>query len=267
LTLSKIKTYKKLNQPKYRHQLDLALAEGINSVENIIRFCPEAIREVYCDEANQQIIQRISSLTKLNKYPFYYVSRDKIDRISKNTGGVLVIFKVTKLQTKMAQRLDDMIVQPLQNKTVLVLYNISDPGNLGTIIRAAAAFGVNKIFLTSNSVDEFNPKVIRASAGTIFFMPIIRCEINPLIKSLQTSNYCILAAALNSKATKLNKADLQYQKTAFIFGSEAHGLPINILNNVNKIIYIPIQQSVESLNLAGSVYAILSLKQFLTFNS
>ena len=143
---------------------------------------------------------------------------------------------------------------------VLCLESISDPGNLGTIIRTAAWFGVDSIFLSSDSVDRFNPKVVRSSAGTIFRIHIFELsDLNEFFKTAAENGFTIIATTPHG-GTSIYQYDFP-AKSIILFGSEANGLSDDILSNSDITVSIPSKGSGESLNLAISCGIVLGMME------
>jgi len=131
----------------------------------------------------------------------------------------------------------------------IVCYNISDPGNLGSLFRSAAAFSIKNIICIGGA-SPLNQKVIQASAGTIHLLNVYQMAENELFK--QAKNTEIIALSLNGKPLE----SVEKNKNRFlVIGNEAHGLPQTILDHCSKTITIPMDSSVESLNaaVAGSI--------------
>ena len=127
----------------------------------------------------------------------------------------------------------------------VVLENIQDPGNLGTIIRTADAFGAKAVFVSAESADIYSEKVIRSTMGSIFHLPVItNTNINDLISSLKTSKIPIVAATLNGKDTKIPAT------SALFIGNEASGLSAKTQESSDICIKIEMAGKAESLNAA-----------------
>ncbi len=143
-------------------------------------------------------------------------------------------------------------------KNILCLESISDPGNLGSILRTAAWFGVDSVFLSSDSVDRFNPKVVRSSAGAIFQLPIIlKSDLNDILNSAAENGFKRIATAPIG-GTSIYEFEFP-TKSLIIFGSEANGLTDDILSNSDITISIPSSGMGESLNLAISCGIVLGM--------
>ena len=137
----------------------------------------------------------------------------------------------------------------------LLLESVRDPGNLGTIIRSAAAFGVAQIVLSADCADLYNPRVIRAAMGTLFHMPVlIAQDIVGVIKALSHRGR-VYAAALDESAKQLGELSFG-EADAVVVGNEGHGLSAAVLAACTDKVYIPMAAGVESLN-AGVAASVL----------
>lgn len=130
----------------------------------------------------------------------------------------------------------------------IVLDGISDPGNLGTIIRCADAFGVEKIYLSDACADVYNPKTFRAAMGSVFRVPTERGDIPAKITELKKNGYSVYAAMLDENA--LRAEDIRKGgRTAFVIGNEGHGVSDEVRNACDGSVFIPMREdSAESLN-------------------
>lgn len=124
-----------------------------------------------------------------------------------------------------------------------VLVDVADPGNAGTIVRVADAMGADAVVFAGDSVDPHNGKCVRASAGSIFHLPIVVQDSG--FEALQT-----LATAADGEVDLDDADELLARPTAWLFGNEAHGLPADVLAKADHRIRIPIHGRAESLNLA-----------------
>lgn len=140
---------------------------------------------------------------------------------------------------------------------LLLLDDVRDPGNLGTILRSSDAFGFNGIILSQNSVDIYNPKVIRATQGAIFRVNIVRCEITSMISSLQAKGVKVYAADLAGEYLHNTQAA---ESMAFVLGNEALGISNEVKALVDNLLTIEMTGDSESLNV--SVAASIIMYQF-----
>ncbi len=143
----------------------------------------------------------------------------------------------------------------IKGHPVVYLEQISDPGNLGTIIRTADASGAGTILLGDGSVDAYSPKVVRSSAGSVFNVPIIQnVETEETLSQLRDLGYQLYAADMQGESFQF--ADSK-QKHAWVFGNEAHGLSEMARGLVDETFSIPIYGKAESLNLSVAAGVVL----------
>ena len=134
-------------------------------------------------------------------------------------------------------------------KLVVALTEVRDPGNAGSVIRVADAAGAHGVVMSNDSVDLFNPKVVRASVGSIFHLPIsVGQDLAETVSTARDAGMQILAADANG-VSLYRGVDL-VKPTMWIFGNEAWGIPAEVLDLVDAVVSIPIYGHAESLNLA-----------------
>ena len=139
---------------------------------------------------------------------------------------------------------------------VPLLVEVRDPGNAGTILRSADASGAGAVVFTRSSVDVYNPKTVRATAGSLFHLPVIReVEADDAVSALRENGFRVLAAAADGRDSVYD-ADLIGQ-VAIMFGNEARGLPPEIRSLADGTIRVPIEGAAESLNLAAAATVVL----------
>ena len=129
---------------------------------------------------------------------------------------------------------------------------VQDPGNLGTLVRTAAAFGLGGLILTSDCADLCHPKTVRGSMGTVFDMPVVTVD-DPAaaVRCLREQGYAVYGTALDREAQPLDKLDLP-DKTCFLLGNEGHGLPEELLSECSGKVFIPMTNRAESLNVSAA---------------
>lgn len=150
--------------------------------------------------------------------------------------------------------LDDLLEsERLQVGPIVVLAGLQDPGNLGTILRSAEAFGSAGVVLGEGTVSPFNSKVVRASAGSVFRLPVVHThgksaagKLGEVSEKLRSQGVRLIATS-SHKGTPLDQSDLS-GKTAIFFGNEGAGLPRDVMAKMDEFISIPHTEQVESLN-------------------
>ena len=139
------------------------------------------------------------------------------------------------------------------NGNIIILDNLQDPGNLGTIIRSSVAFNIDTIIISDTSVDLYNPKVVRATEGMIFNLNIIRRNLEEIIPVLKNLGYKIVGTDVNEGNDVRN---ISKENVAIIIGNEGSGMSENIKKLCDEFINIKINKSCESLN-AGVAASII----------
>lgn len=219
-TNEKVKRAFKLRQEKYREQYQLFLAEGRFDLEMALKY--HAVVEVFtCQEI------------KLDEtIPQYIVSEEIIQKLSSSSTPQGIVF-VCKMFNHHHRTMDKIVY----------LDGISDPGNMGTIIRTALAFGYDGVVYSPGSVSMYNPKVIASSKGAIFALPVLEGN----LASFQSTHH-IYASVVDEKAVDIR--DIYAQKPfVLVIGSEARGVSTQTLALAEKLIYIPIS-NIDSINAA-----------------
>lgn len=137
----------------------------------------------------------------------------------------------------------------------IVLENVQDPGNVGTVIRTANAFGIDAVILTGDCADLYNPKTVRSTMGAIFRQQVISCDLDELMPILSQNGLPLYGAALTDKAVSILDVDVKHAAVAV--GSEGRGLSERLLGLCHKPVIIPMQPDSESLNAAVAASVIM----------
>jgi TrmH family RNA methyltransferase len=140
----------------------------------------------------------------------------------------------------------DAVLAKSQTGPLLAIAGVRDPGNLGTILRSAEAFGATGAILGEGTVSPFNSKVVRASAGSVFRLPTVRTQLAAAIASMRKQGLCLVATS-SHKGTPLPEAKLAGSFVVFI-GAEGAGLPRDLISEMDEVVTIPQSPKVESLN-------------------
>ena len=140
-------------------------------------------------------------------------------------------------------------------RLVVVLANVRDPGNAGTVLRTADAAGADGVIFADASVDPYNSKCVRSSAGSLFHLPIVLgVSVSEVAAELRDAGLTLLAAdgSASQRLDDLERASRLDQPTAWLFGNEAWGLPAELLGFADEAVAVPIYGRAESLNLAAA---------------
>lgn len=230
---NRIKEIVKLHQKKYRDEQGLFIAEGFKVLEEIVQSNIEIV-EIFALKTTD-----ISEV----KRPITIVDETTMKKIS-TTDSVCEILTIAK------KKKNDIKSFCKLNKLAL-LDSISDPGNLGTIIRSAAAFNIDGIILFGNCVDLYSPKVIRSATGNFFKIPIIQIRNkDELIENFKS--HTKIATSLSKENNIKVKDCAKIDKFIIILGSEATGLCDDLTKISDNNIRLEMNKDVESLNLSVS---------------
>lgn len=221
---------------KFRQSEVRFVVEGVKPVEELLIHATAFVEKVYYTadvHLNKSLIpQGVEA---------YEVSEKDLKSISnlKNPQGVLAV----------AEFLD---IQPKSKGLTLVLDNIQDPGNLGTIIRSAEWFGVKEIVCSKETVDVYNPKVVQAAMGSVFRMPISYVDLKEYLGQTDLPKYGALLEGENVYTANLDHEGI------LIMGNEGKGITPEIINCITHPITIPKMGEGESLNVSIASAVLLS---------
>ena len=138
---------------------------------------------------------------------------------------------------------------------ILVLEDLQDPGNLGTIIRSSVAFNVDTIIVSNNTVDIYNDKVLRSSEGMLFHINIIKRDVSNILDELHNNGYTLYGTKVDG-GTNIKEIEVS-EKFAIIMGNEGAGVSDDTLDKCDKYLYIPMNNNCESLNVGVATSIIL----------
>jgi RNA methyltransferase, TrmH family len=230
----------KLQRHVGRRRANRFLAEGPNLVG------AAAARGLVCEVfATESAAERHASLLDGRQWPVHLVT----DRAAKALSDTVTPVGLVAVCDMPATRLQDVLAG--SPRLIAVAVEIGEPGNAGTLIRIADAMGAAAVVLAGNSVDPYNGKCLRASAGSIFSVPVVvASEAHEAVAALRAAGLRLLATTVDGEMP-LDQADLS-APTAWLFGPEAHGLPAEIAAAADHRVRIPMSGGAESLNVAAA---------------
>lgn len=234
-----VKGFAKLKQKQARSETGLFLLEGPQGLRELDPGWADLV--LVTDAAADKLEVELDRIARLG-VRIERATDAVVDKISDTSSpqGVIAICR---------QRLAPPATLTHVN-LVAVLENPSDPGNLGAVIRAADAAGADAVAVVQPSVDLFNPKVVRATAGSIFHIPLISFEsIEDAVAQAKTWGTQVLGASADGVDIRSEALNLK-DKTTWFFGNEAHGLSRQAREAVDAVVSLPIFGAAESLNLA-----------------
>ena len=229
----RIKNYIKLKDRKYRKKTKTFIVEGMHLV---LEACKENLVEELIVE--KDVVLPID-------LPTVYVTNEIINKISEmeSPSNVMALCRMKDCE--------------LSGDRILMLDDVQDPGNLGTIIRSAAAFNVDTIVLSPNTVDIYNPKVIRATQGMVFHSNIVTKELIPVIDELKQNEIPIYGTNVNYGIDIRDLKDKDRKKYCLIMGNEGNGVSEEVLDKCDTYFYINMNEKVESLNVGVATSILL----------
>jgi TrmH family RNA methyltransferase len=230
----------KLQRHVGRRRANRFLAEGPNLVG------AAAARGLVCEVfATESAAERHASLLDGRQWPVHLVT----DRAAKALSDTVTPVGLVAVCDMPATRLQDVLAG--SPRLIAVAVEIGEPGNAGTLIRIADAMGAAAVVLAGNSVDPYNGKCLRASAGSIFSVPVVvASQAHEAVAALRAAGLRLLATTVDGEMP-LDQADLS-APTAWLFGPEAHGLPAEIAAAADHRVRIPMSGGAESLNVAAA---------------
>ena len=220
----KIKKLLKLQKKKYRDLEDMYLVEGYHLVEEAYK--AGVLLEVF--QLDEEILFDVSTT----------IVSDMVMKKLATTDTPTNIIGVCRKKH----------YDQIKGNHILLLDEIQDPGNLGTIIRSAVAFGVDMILLSENTVDLYNSKVLRATQGLYCHIPIMSVVAKESIISLKEMGYVICGTDVLGGEDLYNIDKKEFEKYCLIMGNEGNGVRLEIKEMCDKNLYIPMKNQVESLN-------------------
>lgn len=225
------------------------LIEGPQAVREAVRFIPDAITDLYADtDVANPAIADIVREAEASAVRTFAASADVMRAISSDCQGIAAVAELP-----LARSSDQLAATIADGRLVMCLPQISDPGNLGTLIRIADAAGANAVIIGSGSVELTNPKVIRSSVGSVFHLPIITdTEFADAAEQLRAAGYVVIGADGHASQELPHVAALQRDRRAWVFGNEAHGLSEAERSACDELAKVPLRGHAESLNVAAA---------------
>ena len=241
-----------LDQKKARDKEELFRLDGVKLTCEAIKkgldiFCIvmlENAADAVCDKARSLYGVDVSSLdTRIiiaNESVFERLTDEKAPE-----GMICVARYMKNIHRKISDYSDN---DAFNGENILMLESVRDPSNIGAIIRSAAAFSVDRIIMSADCADIYNPKTLRASMGNLLSLKIDRVDnITSAINHIQNNGIMVYAAALYENSLKLGKSEFA-KNSAVIIGNEGHGLSREVIDACHDTVYIPMADGVESLN-------------------
>lgn len=241
-----------LSKKDVRADTGLFLLEGPQAVREAIEYRPELLRELY-------VTPTAAARYALDDAPVdtWFVTEQVLDTMADTVTPQGVVAVCQQFPTSVREVFPDPGAVGREDRgglpgIVAILEQVRDPGNAGTIIRAADAAGADAVVLTGRSVDPYNPKVVRSTTGSLFHVPVsVGVSLEDAVARAKALGYTVLAADVSGDDLPDVRADGMLDgPTAWVFGNEARGLTSEDLALVDRAVKVPIYGKAESMNLA-----------------
>jgi TrmH family RNA methyltransferase len=250
LSKSELKSIRSLHRKKYRDENGLYIAEGLKIVEEAMKNQPGSIDRIYITSRMHELLPSPSFMDTFEKIILDQTDYNRISML-KTPQGVMAIMKQKTYQPPPVSQLKDL---------TLVLDQIADPGNFGTIIRMADWFGIGHVICSHNTVECYNPKVVQASMGAIFRTEISYTSLCLYLNEVKGIEHAsIYGTSLNGK--NIYQTDLAFPSIV-VMGNETRGISDEVAALLDTQLYIPnysrMSEKTESLNVSVATAVICS---------
>lgn len=245
ISKSKLKEVRKLNQKKFREENRLFIIEG----EKLITEALNSDWNIHFVIATDEFLSKISSQNILNKLNFkntviFRVTKSELEKIS----DTVTAQGIAAVMEQKSFDISKSVLFTKKQSFIVALDNISDAGNLGTIIRNCDWFKVDAVLLGEGTVELYNPKVVRSTMGSIFHLPIYpEVNLEKEIQEFKRNSFKIYSTVIDGSPLEETKFS---KKSILILGSESHGVKYHLNKLADETISIKNYGSAESLNVA-----------------
>ena len=233
-----IKHIKKLKDKKYRDESNEYIIEGIKLIEEAVKEQAKIKKIIVCENTTKTYEIPTHIMLEIAKYECIYVTDKIFNLITQvtNPQGIMAIIEKNSKENEIDYTQD----------IILVLDDVQDPGNLGTILRTADSIGLNQIVVSKGTADAFNSKVVRSTMGAIFRIKII--ETQDLIRTIKQMKKHHFKLMVTSLQTENSIYDINFNKKIIVIGNEANGVSKEIQDMADEKAKIPMLGRTESLN-------------------
>lgn len=225
----------KLRDKKYRDETGEYFFEGIKLFSEAV-FCGVSLSRVFVTEA---AILKYSAALEKTEADIFTVPESVYEKITLENApqGVFTVAYMN-------------VPEHAETGLIMMLDCVADPGNVGTVIRCADAFGAEAVYLGEGCADLYNPKTVRAAMGSVFRVPAVSVKLTEKIKELVLSGYSVYTAMLEKSSVSPDTL-LKGARLAFVVGNEGHGVSDKVRNECTGSVFIPMRENgAESLNAA-----------------
>ena len=253
----RVKQVRRLLQKAERVETGLFVLEGPQAVREALACRPELVTDLYITPTALERHTDLGDLAFAADLEVQFATEEAIEAMADTRTPQGVVAVCRQFPASIRSLFDD------GPRLIAILEEVRDPGNAGTIIRAADAAGADAVVLTGRAVDLYNPKVVRATTGSLFHLPIaVDVDVESTVARARDAGLQVLAADVSGDdLTDLDRAALA-APTAWLFGNEARGLPDETLALADRVVRVPIYGRAESMNLSTAASVVLYASAF-----
>ncbi len=240
----RVRAVAKLTKRSARQETGLFLLEGPQAAREVLAYRPETLVEMYATPTAMERHPAIRDAARDAGIDVQFTTEAVLDAMADTVTpqGIVAVARQSPTSVR-----DVFAASP---RLVAICEEVRDPGNLGTIIRAADAAGADAVVLTGRTVDPYNPKVVRATTGSLFHLPVaVGVDLAVAVEHAHGAGLRVIAADVGGQDF-LASRQLLSEPTAWLFGNEARGLDEVALSHADTALRLPIYGAAESLNLA-----------------
>ena len=242
-----IKHIKKLKDKKYRDECNEYIIEGVKLIEEAVNENAKIKKVIICESTTNTYEIPTPITLEIAKYECIYVTEKIFNSITQvtNPQGIMAIIEKTSQENEI----------DFSQDIIVMLDNVQDPGNLGTILRTIDSVGLNQVIVSKETVDGYNSKVVRSTMGAIFRVKIIEVDSLPeTIKMIRKHHFKLLVTSLQ---TENSIFDIDYNKKIIVIGNESNGVSKEIQDMADEKAKIPMLGKTESLNASVAAGVVL----------
>jgi TrmH family RNA methyltransferase len=249
----RVRAVAKLARRDARSETGLFLLEGPQAVREAFAFAGDTVLELFATPTALERHPELGRAAAQAGVDVEFVTEAVLDAMADTVTPQGFVAVARQFPTSVKDLLRG------EPRLIVLLQEVRDPGNAGTIIRAADAAGADGVIFTGRSVDLYNPKVVRSTTGSLFHVPVSTgVELEAVIERMRAAGIQVLAADVKGDDfLRLRAEGLLARPTAWLFGNEARGLPDEHLALADRVVRLPIFGSAESLNLATAASVLL----------
>jgi TrmH family RNA methyltransferase len=253
----RVRAVAKLAKKSRRKEAGMFLVEGPQAVRELLQFWPEHVIDVFITEKAQSKHPELPKLAAAAGIVVEPATEHVLEQMAdtQTPQGVIAVSAIPTVSV------DDALGQTPQ--LVVVLDEVRDPGNVGAIIRVADAVGADAVMFVGDCVDAYNPKVVRATTGSLFHLPTVAVtDMTRAVDALRARGVHVFAADMDGESLPGIPQAVLAQPTAWIFGNEAHGVNPESVALADRTVSLPQYGRVESLNISTAAAVCLYQSAF-----